>query len=98
MGGCCERPRQHRRHGARAIGLLELITSELRLPKNRAQQARPNGFARVNRDKGAASIRVPNKVMATFDPRGFETQQMQSIEELLARERRLLAHASTQTR
>jgi hypothetical protein len=74
---------QHRRHEALAIGLLELITSQLCLPKNRAQQTGPNGFAGV---------------MAAFDPYGFETQSMQRIEQLLACERWPLAHASTQTR
>jgi hypothetical protein len=89
---------QHRRQEALAIGLLELITSQLCLPKNRPQQTRPNGFAGVHRNDGTASIWVPHEVMAAFDPYGFETQSMQRIEQLLACERWPLAHASTQTR
>lgn len=72
--------------------------AELCLPKNGSQQARPDGFAGVHGNDGTASIWVPHKVMAAFDAHGFETQSMQRIEQLLARQGALLAHASTQTR
>lgn len=72
----------------------ECLPSDLTVADDCGQQARADGFARVNRHNGSAAVCMTKKVVAALHPGDFEPRLPQSRNDLSSRDPREARHAT----
>ena len=78
--------------------LKELVSGDLNLAQDAAEQPRANHFAGVNRNNSFPAIVVAQEMMAPSHTNECKSHPLKRHQQLSARYRWIAAHASTATR